>query len=161
MWNLEKWYRWTYFQGRNREAEREQTCRYRGKGRVGWVGRFTGKHYHVSDSGELLHSTGTSAQSSVMTQGDRLRWLGRDVQEGVRVCVYTRLTQATVQQKHNTLKQFMLLFSCPAVSNSLRPHGLQQLYSDLKNHLLHTFSLCLRGYNLNVSCPFPSPSPRL
>ena len=23
MWNLEKWYRETYFQGRNREADRE------------------------------------------------------------------------------------------------------------------------------------------
>ena len=23
MWNLEKWYRWTYFQGRNRDADIE------------------------------------------------------------------------------------------------------------------------------------------
>ena len=53
-------------------------------------------------SGELPHSTGRSAQNSVMTQGDGLRWSGRDVQEGVRVCVYTRLTHVTVQQKRNT-----------------------------------------------------------
>ena len=35
MWNLEKWYWWTYLQGRNRDADREWTCEHSG-GRGGW-----------------------------------------------------------------------------------------------------------------------------
>ena len=27
VWNLEKWYLWTYFRGRNGDTDREQTCR--------------------------------------------------------------------------------------------------------------------------------------
>ena len=47
MWNLEKWYRWTYFQGRNRDIENR-----RANGReagVGWLGRLELAyiHYHV------------------------------------------------------------------------------------------------------------------
>ena len=37
MWNLEKWYRWTYLQGRNRDPDTENQCvdpRQWGRGRV-------------------------------------------------------------------------------------------------------------------------------
>ena len=41
MWNLEKWYRWTYLQGRNRDADREQICGHSGEKKgMGWVGRL-------------------------------------------------------------------------------------------------------------------------
>ena len=36
MWNLEKWYRWTYFQGRNRDANIEN--RYVDTAVRGWRG---------------------------------------------------------------------------------------------------------------------------
>ena len=40
-WNLEKWYRWTYLQGRNRKADVENgRVDTVGKGRVGWIGRL-------------------------------------------------------------------------------------------------------------------------
>jgi len=34
MWNLEKWYRSTYFQGRNRDTDAEK--RTRGRSGAGW-----------------------------------------------------------------------------------------------------------------------------
>ena len=41
MWNLEKWYRWTYLQGRNRDADTENRCVDPGGGGVvGWIGRL-------------------------------------------------------------------------------------------------------------------------
>ena len=41
MWNLEKWYRWTYLQGRNRDADRERICGHSGEKKgMGWVGRL-------------------------------------------------------------------------------------------------------------------------
>ena len=44
MWNLEKWYRWTSLQGRNRDTDVENKCmdtkRGSGGGGVGWVGRL-------------------------------------------------------------------------------------------------------------------------
>ena len=36
MWNLEKRYRWTYFQGRNRDADIENRCVVTGGGRAEW-----------------------------------------------------------------------------------------------------------------------------
>ena len=74
MWNLEKWYWWAYLQGSSRERHRrrEQTCGHSGeKGRVGCIQRvaLTCVLSCVKQiaSGKLLHSTGSSAQCSVMT----------------------------------------------------------------------------------------------
>ena len=36
MWNLEKCYRWTYLQGRNRDTDREWTCGHSGRRSVRW-----------------------------------------------------------------------------------------------------------------------------
>ena len=51
LWNLEKWYRWTGLQGRNRDTNTENklTVTKVGKGRVGWTGRLglTYIHYYV------------------------------------------------------------------------------------------------------------------
>ena len=48
--NLEKWYRWIYFQGRDRDANIEKTYGHRRKGRVGQTGRLglTNIYYHFS-----------------------------------------------------------------------------------------------------------------
>ena len=54
MWNLEKWYRWTYLQGRDRQTE--WTCGHEagGKERVGRMGRL-GLTY-ILDSTSILSS---------------------------------------------------------------------------------------------------------
>ena len=40
MWNLEQWYRWTNFQGRNRDTDVKNKCMdtKEEKGRLGWIG---------------------------------------------------------------------------------------------------------------------------
>ena len=41
MWNLEKWYRWSYLQSRNRDTDVENKCMDTKGGRgVGWTGRL-------------------------------------------------------------------------------------------------------------------------
>ena len=72
MWNLEKWYRWTYFQGRNRDADTEN--RYVDTAVKGWGGNWeigidikTSPCVKQRASGNLLCDTGSSAHSSVIT----------------------------------------------------------------------------------------------
>ena len=72
MWNLEKWYRQTYLQGRNRDTDEEN-------GRVDTGGRGGGVNWEIRTdtftlpcgkqiaSGKMLYSTGSSAQGSVVT----------------------------------------------------------------------------------------------
>ena len=48
MWNLEKWYRWSYLQGRNRDPDAENKCMdTKGEEEVGGIGRLglTYTHY--------------------------------------------------------------------------------------------------------------------
>ena len=91
MWNLEKWYRWTYFQGRNRDAGIENghvdTVR-EGEGGMNWEIRidiYTLPCVKEIASGNLLYSTGSSALW-------RPRWVGwgggREVQEGGDICIH-------------------------------------------------------------------------
>ena len=49
IWNLERWYWWTYPQGSNEDADREKTGGYRGKERVGRTERVALKYicYHM------------------------------------------------------------------------------------------------------------------
>ena len=35
MWNLEKWYRWSYLQNQNRDRHRKQMCGYQSEGERG------------------------------------------------------------------------------------------------------------------------------
>ena len=47
MWDLEKCYRWTYLQNRNRETDVENKLTdTKGEGRVGWIGRWGLTHIH-------------------------------------------------------------------------------------------------------------------
>ena len=73
MWNLEKWYRRTYLQGRNRDADvenRHVDTEREGKGGTNWEIRidiYTLPCEKWIASGNLLYSTGSSARCSVMT----------------------------------------------------------------------------------------------
>ena len=74
MWNLEKWYRLTYLQGRNRHADVQN-----GRVDTGEGGRGGGMNWEIGidiytlpcvkqiASGNLLYSTGSSAWCSVAT----------------------------------------------------------------------------------------------
>ena len=49
IWNLERWHWWTYLQGSNGDADREQTYGHRDAGRkerVEWVESVAWKHIH-------------------------------------------------------------------------------------------------------------------
>ena len=48
MWNLEKWYRWTYLQSRNRvtDVENKRMVTKGGKVAVGWIGRLGLTYIH-------------------------------------------------------------------------------------------------------------------
>ena len=71
MWNLEKWYRWNYLQGRNRDSDVEN-------GHVD-TGAEWGMNWEIGipvcalpcvkwiPGGNLLYSTGSSARCSVVT----------------------------------------------------------------------------------------------
>ena len=49
MWNLEKWYRWTYLQGKIKDTDVENMWTQQGKGRMGWSEKvaLTYVLYHV------------------------------------------------------------------------------------------------------------------
>ena len=47
MWNLEKWYRWTYLQGRNRDTDVANGCvDMGGREKRGW-GELGDQHWHI------------------------------------------------------------------------------------------------------------------
>ena len=48
MWNLEKWYRWSYLQSRNRDiaVENKYTDTNEGRWAVGWIGTLGLTHIH-------------------------------------------------------------------------------------------------------------------
>ena len=51
IWNLERWYWWTYLQGSIGDVVREQTCRQElGKEKEGWIERVTLRHIHSVQS---------------------------------------------------------------------------------------------------------------
>ena len=73
MWNLEKWYRWTYLQGRNRDVDVQNgPVDTVGEGE-GWMNWKIGCDINTlppvkyRPSGNLLYSTWSSARWSVMT----------------------------------------------------------------------------------------------
>ena len=80
MWNLEKWYRLTYLQGRNRDTDVEKECVDMGRREVEMIWKG-GIHIYTllcvkwTVSGDKPYSAGNSAQRSAMTQTDG--WVGR------------------------------------------------------------------------------------
>ena len=58
MWNLEKWYRWTYFQCRKRDADVGNRCVNRpsgSRGRLGWIGRLGLTYTHSNNMVKQLY----------------------------------------------------------------------------------------------------------
>ena len=100
-WNLEKWYRRTQFQGRNRDMEVEN-----GHVDTAW-GEEGGMNWEVKTdirtlpsvkqiaSGNLQYSPGSSAHGSTVTQPGGMRWAwkggggGKAVQEGSDIYTHT------------------------------------------------------------------------
>ena len=47
IWNLEKWYRWSYLQSRNKDTDVEnKRMDNKGEGGVGWIGKFELTYLH-------------------------------------------------------------------------------------------------------------------
>ena len=72
MWNLEKWW-WTYLQGRNKDADienRRVDTKWEEESGMNWkvwIDIYTQSHVKEKASGDMLYSTETWAQWSVMT----------------------------------------------------------------------------------------------
>ena len=69
IWNLEKWYRWTYLQGKIRDTEVENghVDTVGGKGRVGWTGRVVLAYIHCCCSvAQLCPTLGNPLDSSLL-----------------------------------------------------------------------------------------------
>ena len=78
MWNLEKWYRRTYLQGRNRDTDEENGRVDTGEGEeVGWTGRLglTHIHYHVQ-SRQLVGSCCIAQRAQLQALWWPNRWEG-------------------------------------------------------------------------------------
>ena len=93
IYNLEKWYWWTYLQGKNRDAEVENGVVDTVGGVNGWMNWESSTDIYIrtalckTDSGKLLYNTGSSAQCSVTTRG--MGWGGvKEAQEGGDICIF-------------------------------------------------------------------------
>ena len=68
IWNLEKWYWWTYFQGRNRHSDIENrlmTTARTGEGGTNWESSFEIYMLPYVTNGKLLYNAGSSTWCSV------------------------------------------------------------------------------------------------
>ena len=86
MWNLEGWYRWSYLQSRNRDADKQNTFMdprgERGSGRQ--------REVEMDTCTLLTLCTRQMAEDAPRAQGTRMPrgdLNGREVQKGVDVCV--------------------------------------------------------------------------
>ena len=118
IWNPEKWYRWTYLQGRNRYVDIEKGLVDSVGGRVGRTGRaaLAYIHHHVWNR-ELMGSFYTAQDfRSVLCDGlegsDGVGWEGGSRGRGVCVhtadsCCHTAETNSIVKQlpSNNKIKK--------------------------------------------------------
>ena len=102
VWNLEKWYWWTYLQARNRDVDAEKghvnVVKGRGMGGTGRLG-LTYIHYHVWNRqlvGSCCIITGSSNRCSVMTWSGGMGEGESFKREGIYVYVW--LIHFAVQQ---------------------------------------------------------------
>ena len=91
VWDLGKWYRWTYLQGSKRGRCREQTCGpqggWEGEGGLGGkIDMYTRACVKQMARGKLLHRAGSSAWCSVMPWRGGVG--GREAQEGGDSCLH-------------------------------------------------------------------------
>ena len=106
VWDLEKWYRWTYLQDKNRDEDLgNEHVDPRGSWGVDWeVGVDVCAVPHAKETaGEnLLPSTGGSAVCSVTTSMNGMRWRRRSNREDLCVHIADSLHCTT---ETNTVKQ--------------------------------------------------------
>ena len=94
IWNLEKWYWWTYFRAgikMQTEDERVDTAGVEER-RMNWESStdiYTLPCVKYTASGKLLQNTGSPAQCSVMARVMGWGWGGRKIQEGEGICMLT------------------------------------------------------------------------
>ena len=109
IWNLEKWYRWTYLQGRNRNSDVEKTWTQQGKERVGQIDRVALKHtrHHVWNRqlvGSCFLAQGAQLSAPWWPTGcDGGRLRGQLSRKGIGD--YLQLMHAVIQQKLTKLKK--------------------------------------------------------
>ena len=110
MWNQEKWYRWTYLQGRSRDSDIEKNVwTHWGKSGMNWessINIHTLPYVKEKAGGNLLYSTGNLAWCSVVAYYGGMRGEG-------------------VMFKKEGRYVLLLMFSHPVVSDSLWSCGLQ------------------------------------
>ena len=91
IWNLERWYWWTYLQGSNGDRYREQTygCK-EGEERVGWMERVARKHIHYCVYNSLCEFSVWIRELKPGVRDNLEAWDGvgggREVQEGGNIC---------------------------------------------------------------------------
>ena len=111
VWNLEKCYSWTYLQGRNRDADVENTSGHGRVGGAGWTGRWewTCARCPVwnKDGGDLTHSAGSSAQLDALCPN--LFW--------IRIFLYIVTSAARVLLSRTCTKVTIILFSLKSISH--------------------------------------------
>ena len=88
MWNLEKWYRWTYLQSRSRDKDTENGHTDTKEGKMGWdeLGDWD-SHIDTTvvksiTNENLLYSTRNST-----TQGSVVSWMGRKSKREGGICI--------------------------------------------------------------------------
>lgn len=106
IWNSEEWYKWTYFQGRNRDADRQSVGMWTERE---WRGRWDElggcDHYIDTTMGKIASEAISHRKfSSVLSddlesRGDRGRgWMGgKSKRKGIYVCIWLDLLHCTAE----------------------------------------------------------------
>ena len=75
IWNLERWYWWTYLQGSNADADIEKTCGHSwGRRGLGQIERVAWKHIHLTDSKWGICCMTQGSQTSALCQTRGVGW---------------------------------------------------------------------------------------
>ena len=106
MWSLEKWYGWSYFQGRNRDPplERIDTWKEWGKERRGWTGRVAPTYWHHVWARQLA-GTCYPAQGAQLCDDKRARTgvSGREALQGGHT--RTHIAETNIRNQYHIVKQ--------------------------------------------------------
>ena len=151
MWNLEKWYKWTCLQGRNKDTDVETVWTWAGEGiGMNWeigIDMCTLSCIKQMASGILLSGTGSLAWCSGMTfMGGLEGVVGTEVQGRGDMCLHT------ADSHHcTTLK---LAQHCKAAIPQLKdkPKGKKKICSSKKKYSLKT-----QWRNITIKPPCGSP----
>jgi len=111
IWNLERWYWWTYLQGRNRDADVENglvDSEGEGEGWMNWessVESYTLPCVKWIANGRLLYIT----ESSTLFCDNLEEWDGiggrRELLQGRHMCTYAWVVLLCGRSQYNTVKQ--------------------------------------------------------